>query len=223
MIDKALKYKKGFSNRKPKPLEVFVRSSEQFELLMTDLEIKQVSETSKTVVLKNSIINQVSLMEVYFKDMLMIVLNTLSDTVSEGILNQLHPKKYRISEIIEMNRHSVSPYEMIVQDQNFQNLDNIERVYSKLLNKPFKSVVLKANYRIVEISNKVIEFSIEELDRLKELIEYRHELVHNLEGNSSYTNNEIFEMILSLHRYVMISELILQDFINKNKITHNQD
>ena len=82
---------------------------------------------------RSIIISTVTAIEVYYRDILDFAFRFCAPEFFEPKLKQMHPDKYDISDLIAIYRHRIHPLELVVNSQSFQNVDKIERVFSKIV------------------------------------------------------------------------------------------
>ena len=58
--------------------------------------------------------------------------------IYEGsLLKHIHQNKYDINELVDMHVNMIHPCELVTNGLSFQNIESIERVFSKFLKKGF--------------------------------------------------------------------------------------
>ncbi len=120
------------------------------------------------------IIAMVSGMEHFFKDLLIDLIN--EELVDLSGLRD----KFNLEDIIKLKKGNVNLGELIVKNYNFQNLDEINKIYSKILNVSFyekiKEVVKTPEY---ERDISYLRLNDNFYPLIHEVIEIRHKCIHD--------------------------------------------
>lgn len=134
----------------------------------------------------------------------------------EGKLKKLHDKSYKIDDLLSIHVNRIHPLELVANSLSFQNIANIEYVFSTLTNKPFFKQVKQLRSRVKE--NPEIEYQIDQSDIeiMQEVFEERHLLIHNPSRSLSKSLASTEERINSILGVVASSDLVLRQFINEN-------
>lgn len=129
---------------------------------------------------RSVVISTVTAVEVYFRDILSTVFEVCTPEFFEPHLKQLFPEKLDIAELLELYRHQVNPLELVLAAQSFQNIERIDRVFSKFLSGStlMKSVV-GLRLRVKGDTSEGTDFTNDELLAVSRLFALRHELVHD--------------------------------------------
>ena len=196
----------------------------------TDKALKEVlslnvSKETATTLMNSHVINSVTALEVYYKDMLDSIFKLCKPSSFEKKLKKLHDKTYKIDDLLDIYVHRIHPLSLIANNLSFQNTYNIDKVFSIIIEEPFFKKIKSGKYRFKDNPKK--EFSLEhkQLDLLQELFDMRHELIHNPNANHSI-NQDIYFKIQAAQNVVMFSDFVLGQYISDNidpKIEEMQD
>lgn len=118
--------------------------------------------------------------------------------------------------MVSVYSHKIHPLELVVSAQSFQNVDRIEKVFSKFIEKGFWSTVLSLQVREKNNPEKIVTWSDEDLSGLKAIFELRHELVHDYARRSFLTEDIIVKLWQSAHM-VFGSDIVLSNVFSENR------
>lgn len=128
---------------------------------------------------RSVIITFVTHVEVYFRDMLDALFRQCDPAFFIPKLKYIHSQKYDIEDLIEIYQRQIHPLELVSSDASFQNVEKIDKVFSKFLGKSVWGEAINAKSRIKDRPETAVRFEPEYLDGLKRIFALRHELVHN--------------------------------------------
>ena len=170
-----------------------------------------------TLLERSAVISTVTAIEVYYRDILDFIFRYCSPQFFEPHLKQLYPEKFDISDLLEVYRHQVHPLELVSAYQSFQNIDRIDKVFSKFLHKGgLWDNVLQLQVRVKDNPNTETSFVRDDLQALKRLFDLRHELVHDPAHNAFFTEQTISD-IWSGASMILGSDIVLTQVIQANR------
>lgn len=173
----------------------------------------------KTLLERSAVISLVTAIEVYYRDILNFIFEYCKPTFFEPHLKQLFPEKFDIVDLMEVYRHQVHPLELVSAIQSFQNVDRIDRVFSKFLDGDgLWGSVLQLKVRIKSDLASESSFTRDELIALKRVFDLRHELVHD-PARSSFFSPQILDDLWAATYFVSGSDIILTNVIQTNLIS----
>ena len=106
--------------------------------------------------------------------------------------------------------------ELVVSAQSFQNLDRIDRVFSKFVGGSLRGAVLKIRVRVKDEPNTESGFNSDQFEHVKRIFDLRHELVREA-SRHSFFNRDTLDQILLTFAFVSISDIVLTAAIVANK------
>lgn len=165
---------------------------------------------------RSVVISAVTAIEVYYRDILDSIFKYCSPDYYEPKLKQLHPDKYDISDLLAIYRHQIHPLELIASSLSFQNIDKIDRVFSKFVEKGFWETVLKLQARVKDKPEDTATWTKEDFQGLKATFDLRHELVHD-PARRSFLNEPIIDNLWKSAHMVFGSDLILTQTMVANR------
>jgi RiboL-PSP-HEPN len=174
---------------------------------------------SKVVTLleRSAVISTVTAIEVYYRDILDFIFRYCSPKFFEPHLKQLYPEKFDISDLLEVYRHQVHPLELVSAYQSFQNIDRIDKVFSRFLNKGgLWDNVLQLRVRVKDSPSTESSFTRDDLLALKRLFDLRHELVHDPARSAFFTEQTIADL-WSATSMIFGSDIVLTQVIQANR------
>lgn len=166
---------------------------------------------------RTAVISTVTATEVYFRDMLDLVFRTCKPSFFEPHLKAFFPEKFDITDVLDIYRNSIHPLELVTSSQSFQNIDRIDKVFSKLLSGVgLWDSILKLQVRIKDEPDSETSFAPDLIASLKRVFELRHELVHDPARRSFFTEKTL-EDIWASASLVFGADIVLGQSIASNR------
>jgi len=165
---------------------------------------------------KQSVITIVTAVEVYFRDMLDCIFRLCKPVAFRPYLKQIHPLKYDIDDLIEFHVSRVHPLELIADNCNFQNPDEIAKVFKALIGRPFWDAVLDLHFRLVEQPSLEVKLDQEYFKSLQRTLKLRHEIIHSPDMDRCELSDSERCDIHSIGLLICGCDILLTDFISKN-------
>lgn len=215
-IKKISENKDAKKSRSLRPVRAFHDLYTSSNLALEEVYTFNVSQSTKETLLKNHIINLVTAIEIYYKDMLDAIFRLCKPSSYESKLKKIHDKNYRINDIVNLYNNRIHPLELIVSSQSFQSIETIDKVFSTLLEKSFLTEIQQIKWKFNLEDKKEFSISNHEIKIVKELFKERHQLIHNPRMQYSFTKEEIEVKDVAIFGLIMASDLIFIQFINKN-------
>lgn len=213
-----LTVRKNRNSRDSRPFKNYFESSEKLNSCLYFINKDDFNNNEiKEIISKSVIINQVTSIEVYCKDMLDTFFKICKPNFYRRSLKEIHKNKYDIDELIFMHEKSVHPLELISFNQSFQNLTTIDSFFSKLLKvkvfEEIKSLQVRENEH-----SEVVKYDDKEILKQTDLLfNTRHELVHNPSNNKTIEISKIDKMLEFSTLFIFGLDIILINNFNKNK------
>jgi len=215
-IRKIVTNSKARKSRNNRPIKAFVDLYDSTDLALKEITALSVSEATYETLLKSHIINTVTAVEVYYRDILDSIFRLCKPESFTNKLKQLHDRSYKIDELIEMYIHRIHPLELISNNLNFQNTQNIEKVFTILLGKSFFKELKTTKWRLSKSPENEYEISHADIEALQELFDERHKLIHNPHKHFSLKKELILEKIDTALGIIIASDIVISNFINEN-------
>lgn len=215
-ITKITENSKAKKSREAKPLSAFLDLFNATNSALEEVSELGASNATKEALLKDHIINTVTAVEVYYRDMLDSVFRLCKPPSFNDNLKKLHDKSYKIDDLIELYVNRVHPLELVVSSLNFQSMQSIEKVFSTLIGKPFFKQAKQMKWRLKEKPENEFEITHENINALQEIFEVRHQLIHNPGKHFTLSEEIVMDKINSILGVIMASDLVLIRFINEN-------
>ena len=126
----------------------------------TDKALKEVlslnvSKETATTLMNSHVINSVTALEVYYKDMLDSIFKLCKPSSFEKKLKKLHDKTYKIDDLLDIYVHRIHPLSLIANNLSFQNTYNIDKVFSIIIEEPFFKKIKSGKYRFKDNQKRV--------------------------------------------------------------------
>lgn len=207
---------KAKKSRDARPLGAFMDLYSSTEKALTEVAELNASDATKKTLLKSHVINTVTAVEVYYRDMLDSVFRLCKPSSFEDKLKKLHDRSYKIDDLLDMYIHKIHPLELVASSLSFQNIHNIDKTFTILIGKPFFKQAKQIKWRLADQPKTESEISHSDIQALQDLFDERHQLIHNPNIDFSTSINEIENKIDSVLGVIMASDLVMIQFINEN-------
>ena len=165
---------------------------------------------------RSAVISAVTAIEVYYRDMLDFLFRYCAPAFFEPQLKHLLPDKYDIADLLTCYRHQIHPLELVSSAQSFQNVDRIDKVFSKFMEKGLWASLYALQARVKDAPEQVWTWSPDDVAGLRSIFELRHELVHNPARKSFFDRAVLERLRISAH-VVYGSDIVLSNLFEKNK------
>ncbi len=171
---------------------------------------------------RSAVISAVTSIEVFYRDMLVFLFWHCSPSFFEPHLKAIHPEKYDIVQVLEIIQHEIHPLEIVSSAQSFQNVGQIDKVFSLFIGKNIWSSILELQVRVnktpenTEATWEEVSWSKDDLAGLKSTFDLRHELVHN-PARRNFITTEVIDNLWKSAHMLFGSEIILNKVIEDNK------
>lgn len=215
-IDKIIENKKARNSRNNRPISAFVELYQATDKAFKEVVDLGASIETQETLIKNHVINIVTAIEVYYRDMLDSVFKMCQPSTFEKKLKKLHDRTYKIDDLVEIYVNKIHPLELIANSHSFQNTNTIDKIFTIIIDKPFLKQIRQLKWRQKDKPETEAEATQEDILALQDLFEYRHLLIHN-PNKSLKTSIEIIEdQINSACGVVMASDFIMSQYLNDN-------
>jgi len=182
------------------PYDIFAEKIAQAVQLLSFVEENTKDKELRLEARKYFIITCISAMEIYFKS----VVRTFVDAgwVNESFLSLLEKDKISLRDLLEINRKRISLGEIISVSYSFQDLETINRIYTKMLGlKDFMSEVSSFKVETEEETFILQDHYPDFREKIEELIKLRHLIVHH-EGFKRLGLERLGQMWENLNAFV---------------------
>ena len=136
---------------------------------------------------RSVVITFVTYVEVYFRDMLDAIFRQCDPEFFIPKLKHIHNLKYDIEDLIDIYKRQIHPLELVSSEASFQNIEKIDKVFSKFVGKSVWREAIGLKIRIKDQPETAVCFEPEYLKALERVFFLRHELVHNPRQDFSLT------------------------------------
>lgn len=215
-IVKVTSNKKSRASRARRPIKAFVELYEATDSALKEVVELGASEATIETLVKSHVINVVTAVEVYFRDMLDTIFRLCRAEAFENKIKKLHDKSYKIDDLLAIYVNHIHPLELVADGLSFQNIENIEKTFSILLEKPFFKQTKQIAWRLKDAPETESTIQYSDIENLEGIFQERHLLIHNPNRNLSTSLILTQERINSVLGVVMASDLVLTNFINEN-------
>jgi hypothetical protein len=214
-IKRLLQAQENRKSRLERPLvncvKAILQCSDAGELILA----KSVDKKIAHLLERSVVISAITAVEVYFRDILSTIFKVCTAEFFEPHLKQLFPEKLDIAELLELQRHQISPLELVLAAQSFQNIERIDSVFSKFLSGSslMKSVV-GLRLRIKGDTGEGTDFTKDELLAVSRLFALRHEIVHDPARHSFFVDQTLND-VWCIGGLVVRADIVLMEAIKR--------
>lgn len=209
-----LKEKKHRKSRSSEPLRLFSYKFGNSKLLF-DRVIENVDENRLIQEAKGQyIISLVTASEVYLRETFITLIDKYNFEISE-IKNEFN-RKFDIDDFLFISKKKISIGELIASQFNFQELNNINKAYSKLLTINFFNKIKIYKWEYGEGENDYLQLEEDFYPKLEKLLNLRHNFTHDIFFDTIIELDEIEDLSTHLHNFIYIIEMfIYEEFFQK--------
>lgn len=222
-ISEILTVRKNKTTREFQPLKNFIKTSDNHKICLEYISNSMIENTEVKKIIANSLlINQVTNIEVYCKDMLDAFFKICDPNITKKTLKEIHKDKYDIDDLVFLYENSIHPIELIAFNQSFQNLSTINHIFSKILKVNVLEDMKSTNFRYKD-DEKEFDFKDDKIySETESLFKIRHELVHNPSYNYYFDIKSITDKLNYSSTFIYALDLILIiNFEKTNNFTAN--
>lgn len=218
---------KSRANRKTRLARPYANFVESFEPCLKGASARLKGECPPEFILlleRSVVITAVTAVEVYYRDMLDAIFRYCAPTFLEPKLKNLHPEKYDIISILDIYRHKIHPVELLINNQSFQSVEKIDKVFSNFTDKGFwKSLLdMQVSFDSEFNSENTISLTNNDYEGLKAIFQLRHELVHD-PARKDYFTYDVLQNLDKVLSVVFVSDVLLVNIMTNNYRTDIKD
>lgn len=203
-------------SRESRPFRTFYDQFRAYLEAEEELARSGTSSATKWLLQRGFVISTVTATEVYFRDMLDAVFRTCKPEAFLPKLCEIHKAKYDIDDLIAIYVHRLHPCELILDGISFQRVDTIGRVFSTILGTPFWKSIAPVQVRVKDQPSNVLEIKPDAVTKYGQLLQLRHELVHNPEISKKELNEEELDCLYETPVLILACDLVIMSFLSKN-------
>jgi hypothetical protein len=198
------------------PIDVFYEKIRRALLLLGTIENSDVSNELKLEARKNFVINCVTALEVFLKDMLVVLLYD-NEQLCERVKKIEKIRRMKLNPLDAykvFSKHRISLGELIAITFSFQNIADIEEVFSALTEKKFLDEVGKIKVENEEGKSFVLNEKYPDWrKKLEEFLNLRHKFVHQVSFKDRLGLKRLGDLFDCLIGFVEATEQYLLEFV----------
>ena len=214
-IIKVKKNRAARNSRKGLALEAFIQLYSTTREAISEVSKLGASESTRQTLLKAHVINTVTAVEVYYRDILDFIFRICKHSSYSSNLKRFHDRNYKINDLIELRKNNIDPLELVANSINFQNIQSIEKIFSILIGTSFFKQVKRQKWRVPMIKEEIY-ITEENINSLQEFFDVRHQLIHNPNSSVVLTEEIITENLGYTIGIIISSNMVLMKFIDEN-------
>ena len=188
------------------PYDNFLDKISSAAKLVDFVEDKKADKEVKLEARKYFVVASVSAMETYFKRTAQVFID--SKWVEDDLLDILRQDKFSLADLLEINKREVSIGEIISVSRSFQDLESINRFYSKMFG--VSDFIKEIEVNDVETEEgKHITLRNDYPDfrrRIQELLNLRHLIIHHEGFKGILGLQRLGEMWVHLNAFVAAAD-----------------
>lgn len=212
MIDIILKERDNRNSRHDWTWESYYQKFTRTEKLLDEVEKHIKSRHCIQEARKQCVTSHVTAIEVYFKDTLLFLLKTFgNDKITEHI-----KIKFGIDEMERIIKEKISINEVIASYFNFQELGQIDKAFSTILDTSFFEELKSREFYI---SKNVSTFKIHKnfYKEINSFINLRHDFIHDINFNKNITKTQLDRYIYISSSFIMGADILINEKIDEYK------
>ncbi len=214
-IQEIKQYRNNRVERGAEPIKNFCNVCIECSTASEQLLVSNYENEFSHLIERSIVISFISAVEVYYKDIVDTIFRLCHSEFIKEPLKHIHQNKYDINELVDMHVNMIHPCELVTNGLSFQNIESIERVFSKFLKKGFWSSLNGMQFRFKNMPEKIAIYEDKYLQSLKFLFNLRHELVHDA-AKRKFIDFNLIEHIDNASFCIMFSNIVLLNMINEN-------
>lgn len=206
--------KKSSKSRHVRPFNNFMFKTGLSDRLF--LEIKKSIKDDEILIREAKsqfIISTVAAFEVYFRDLFLVIFKLCTTDVLKRCKNILK-NKFSLEDINYIHSNNIEISDFISSFINFQNLQNIEKVFSAFLEKSFFNSLKGREFKSRKSNGFPFKLENDYYLDLKNFIELRHLVVHDFDMNLEINDDDLDDYYSTLLLFITASDVLIhEDFI----------
>jgi hypothetical protein len=214
-VDAILRARGQRITREGYPLHVLMETFKQIEAAEEEVKRSSLTPETKWILQRSYVLTAITSCEVYFKDMLRTLFSISKKDSFLGKLQLFHKEKYGIDELLSMQFQGISPFDLVLASANFQNISEIDKVFSAIIGKPFWKAVFAQNV-FTEREGTKIPLTEDALGDFGRLLNLRHELTHDPDHKRRNLTEEELAMIRSIPTLIFACDFIIIGYVMAN-------
>lgn len=219
-VEELLQTRQNRNIRGYKCIDNFIKMSRPCIEMAEKISNKEYDYDADFLIERSIVITYVSAVEVFYKDYLNLILHICKKDFVQKNLKEIHQNKYDINDLIKIYKYKVNPYELVSGNISFQNIESIDKIFSKFLNKKgLWSSLHGMKIRFNKDNKKQAHFKPEYINSLKAIFQLRHELVHD-PAKTNFLNKDLIKELDDSILCIIFSDIILNNILNDNMETN---
>lgn len=205
--------KKSSKSRHVRPFNNFMFKSDLSYRLFLEIKKSIKDEALFREAKSQFIISCITVFEVYFRDLFLVIFKLCTTDILERCKNILK-NKFSLEDIIYVYSNNIEISDFISSFINFQNLQNIEKVFSAFLEKSFFDSLKGREFKSRKSNGIPFKLKDDYYLDLKNFIELRHLVVHDYDMNLEINDDDLDKYYSELLLFITASDVLIhQDFI----------
>lgn len=221
-IKQVLQTRTNRNSRLSSPYLILIDTFEQCTSAAKSILEGECDQKFTHILERSAVISAVTSIEVFYRDMLDFLFWYCLPSFFEPHLKAIHPEKYDIAEVLDIIQHEIHPLELVSSAQSFQNVDKIDKVFSRFIGKSIWTSILELEVAINMTPTSAdatwvdVRWNKEDLTGLKSTFDLRHELVHD-PARRNFITTEVIDNLWKSAHMMLGSNFILSKIIEDNK------
>jgi len=213
LFDKIQRQRSNRKTRKTQPYLTYTEKSKRSEKLLEQIEEKIPDKKCLNEALSQFIISDITAFEIYFKDLFILGLKSPRFFNSESEIGflfrfeKLVDRKFDFHDLIIIDKEQIELPELLLQYQNFQNLDIINKAFSILVDDDFFHNIETLTFKLFDENDNSRILATDWKKKADEYIKLRHDLVHDFNPELGLNRKYVTELHQNLGIVVLTSDI----------------
>lgn len=214
ILELILDRRKNIIGKSKDPMDIFLEkwgnALELIDAINKNIKSNKLIQEAR----RNYVINIVTGFEVFLKDTFVETINNHPELDTKQLVKK-KVKKFSLDEVELIIKKNISKGEIIAEYINFQNLSDIETSYSLLFNFNFFEEFKKYKwYYDEEDPNGFMQINDDFYPNIKEIIQLRHNFVHDINFKKKLSMGEINEFHNEIIFFISLFGFFIEDFFS---------
>lgn len=207
-------------NRDVIPFRNFTMKTERSERLLNLIDRRIKDRISLKEARIQFVISDVTAFEVYFKDLFQATyLFYLCQKDFLDKCEKLVDKKFEFQELVKITFEDYDLCDIVMEHQNFQNLNSIDKVFSALIKEKFLDSLNGRDF-VISKTPETPPFQLDEkwYVKLEKYLKLRHDLIHDFNPKLKLTQEEIWDLHFNLIDVIIAIDIVFIEEIFKPNV-----
>lgn len=209
LIEKAIQQRDSHKQRMEFPFDNLIEKIDRTNQLLDKLYSATKNQKVLSEARKLCLVNYVTAFEVFFRDLLLMLIK--EKVIDSNKLIGTCDNKFTLTEVERIKKKKIGSIEIIIATYNFQNLYEIDRVFSTLLNIKFFEELKKYKFIFGDDPDDYIQLESDFYPTLQDILELRHNFIHDINFHFPFYKRELLDIHYLIISFLTMVELFIGD------------